>query len=203
MPKAAFCSQCGTHVWVSETGDCANGHPRSALRDEYEVAAPMPAPPATHSIGVPGLAAPSSQPSLAKPNPWKYVGWGFVIYLGGSVVLGIPFAVVGIPESLVGLVAALGGTFWALTAYYKAKYLYLLAMTTDGGAVAVKPNVWKYITIGMLIWVVGGIALGGVLLAGGQTSYGSGFVSGAIGGIYSIVAYNRAKCAALVARVSV
>ena len=144
MPKAAFCSQCGMNVWVNENGECTNGHPRSSLRDEYEVAASMPAPPTTDSIGVPGLAAPSSQPLLAKPNPWKYAGWGFVIYLGGSVVLSIPFAFFGIPESLVGLVAALGGTFWALAAYYKAKYLYLLATTDGGGAVVVKPIIGRF-----------------------------------------------------------
>ena len=42
MSKAAFCSQCGTNVWVNENGECANGHPRSSLRDEYE-ADPQPA----------------------------------------------------------------------------------------------------------------------------------------------------------------
>jgi chaperonin cofactor prefoldin len=56
MSKAAFCSQCGTNVWVNENGDCANGHPRSSLRDEYEVDPQPTAGSATPLVGSAGAS---------------------------------------------------------------------------------------------------------------------------------------------------
>ena len=37
MPKAAFCSECGTYVWIARDGGCVSGHPRSCLRGECDL----------------------------------------------------------------------------------------------------------------------------------------------------------------------
>lgn len=196
MPRAAFCSQCGRNVWLNESGDCANGHPRSSLGNEYEATAQAAMPLVPDSPSELAQAS-SSTPSSAKPNPWKYIGWGLTIYMAGSLIFGFAFALLGISENGAGVVAALCGTFWALVAYYGAKYRYLSAITASGGTVSPRPNVWKYIAIGMLIWVVGGFVLEGVSLAVGLNPYGSGYITGIVGSIYAVVAYNRAKCGAL------
>lgn len=47
MSKAAFCTECGANVWVKPNGECANGHARSSLRNEYETEAPPSAVPVT------------------------------------------------------------------------------------------------------------------------------------------------------------
>ena len=36
MPKAGMCAQCGTNVWLTEDGGCANGHDASQISDVYE-----------------------------------------------------------------------------------------------------------------------------------------------------------------------
>lgn len=36
MAKNAYCSECGTRVNLSESGECVRGHARSALRDVRE-----------------------------------------------------------------------------------------------------------------------------------------------------------------------
>ena len=64
MSKAAYCSQCGTNVWVSESGGCANGHPRSSLRDEYEVVAGVATPLSTPLVGASHSSQPLSSPSV-------------------------------------------------------------------------------------------------------------------------------------------
>src|SRR5664280_1224943 len=54
MPRAAFCSRCGTYQWVNADGTCANGHPAECLTDHHEVPVPgYAAGPAVDSGEVP------------------------------------------------------------------------------------------------------------------------------------------------------
>ncbi len=66
MPrKAAFCSQCGHYVWLTDEGLCENGHSRPNLRDVREVDV-LPAVAA-------GAASMSTPPSRTEPapSPWE------------------------------------------------------------------------------------------------------------------------------------
>jgi hypothetical protein len=60
VARNAYCSECATRVRLTEAGECANGHPRSSLRDVREgelgpVAAPK-ASAADPDAGSPNLA---------------------------------------------------------------------------------------------------------------------------------------------------
>ena len=37
MPQAAYCSECGTNVYVRADGRCPNGHGPESLSNHYEV----------------------------------------------------------------------------------------------------------------------------------------------------------------------
>jgi hypothetical protein len=41
MPKAGWCAQCGTNVWLLEDGSCQNGHDAAQISNAYE-AEPAP-----------------------------------------------------------------------------------------------------------------------------------------------------------------
>ena len=43
MPKAAFCSQCGENVYLSDDGTCPKGHGAESLSDYYDAPEPPPA----------------------------------------------------------------------------------------------------------------------------------------------------------------
>jgi len=42
MPRAGYCAECGTHIWLDAQGGCANGHSAECVSDVYE-AEPQPA----------------------------------------------------------------------------------------------------------------------------------------------------------------
>jgi hypothetical protein len=63
-----------------------------------------------------------------KPSPWPYVGLWFAVWLVGSIVVDIAFALVGIRIAPYGgAIAFVGGIVWAVAAYNKKKYQYLEA----------------------------------------------------------------------------
>jgi hypothetical protein len=44
MPKAGYCSECGTNVWLLANGSCANGHGAECVSGVYEDPGSPPAP---------------------------------------------------------------------------------------------------------------------------------------------------------------
>jgi len=47
MPKAGFCAECGSNVWLRADGGCERGHPATSVSGQYE--APGPAVPVVDS----------------------------------------------------------------------------------------------------------------------------------------------------------
>lgn len=72
MPRAGFCDQCGTNVWVNPDGSCANGHTADHVSGIYEADVPAPV----------AVAA----PVLRQPPPTKR-GGGTTVAIILAVVL--------------------------------------------------------------------------------------------------------------------
>ena len=92
--KNAYCNECGTRVMLAEDGSCANGHPRSALRDVREGA--LAAVPAADvrpiSSGRTGLVAGAPGPNVVSPNlPPAHELASKII---GGMIVGVPTALV-------------------------------------------------------------------------------------------------------------
>lgn len=77
MAKAAYCSECSQHVWIADGGGCANGHPRSCLRGEYDAltndVTGLPWPPARVVEAGPPRDARGAAAALSR-GVWSYVG---------------------------------------------------------------------------------------------------------------------------------
>ncbi|MDO9108382.1 MAG: hypothetical protein Q7U89_05255 [Coriobacteriia bacterium] len=44
MPRAGYCSACGTNVWLRDDGVCQNGHAAEQISQTYEAETPLPEP---------------------------------------------------------------------------------------------------------------------------------------------------------------
>jgi hypothetical protein len=67
MPKAAFCSQCGENVYLTEDGRCPKGHGPESLSNYYD--APSPEPVAQGPVEEPVPAAVPGTPAPGGPPP--------------------------------------------------------------------------------------------------------------------------------------
>lgn len=78
MPKAAYCSECASYVWVGKDGGCVSGHPRSCLRGEYEATQnPVTAGPSSPAPALQDVVSPTeprdAMTALSR-GVWSYVG---------------------------------------------------------------------------------------------------------------------------------
>jgi hypothetical protein len=81
----AYCNQCGTRVHLTGSGECPNGHARSALRDVREGAISAPGP-----ITAPGQAStPVGSPNLPPTAELsaQIIGKLIVIIPAGIIVI--------------------------------------------------------------------------------------------------------------------
>lgn len=87
MPEAAFCSQCGENVYLTDDGRCPKGHGPESLSQHYDVPAPPPADQGSVEepapAAVPGTPTPGGPPQGA---PAKKSNKTLIIVL---VVVGI------------------------------------------------------------------------------------------------------------------
>jgi len=66
VAQNAYCNECGTRVPLTESGACASGHPRSALRDVRE--GECPAGPLPRPSGAPATAQQAGAGASGSPN---------------------------------------------------------------------------------------------------------------------------------------
>lgn len=67
MPKAGYCAQCETNVWLREDGSCERGHPAASVSGHYD--APAPAE----------TVVPSAQATTPKPRRRAIVVAGAIV----------------------------------------------------------------------------------------------------------------------------
>ncbi len=70
MAHNAYCNECGSRVRLTESGECENGHPRSALRDVREGELD-PAAIAQRTSGPAVTGPPPPGPDAGAPNPTR------------------------------------------------------------------------------------------------------------------------------------
>lgn len=155
MPKAAYCSECGRVVWLTETG-CENGHPMSCVRDVREVEHPggvtTPGEPLAAAVGQPLLPSPIVDP-IPLPVPERDTkDCRFVLRSVLWSVYALPVIVVYLMASLDGIVGSRNPVYAADLAVSLPAYAAVLLHAWD--RCLARRAFWRAYAFAFVAWQV-------------------------------------------------
>ncbi|MDA3936646.1 MAG: hypothetical protein PF636_07270, partial [Actinomycetota bacterium] len=96
MAKAGFCSECGSNVWLDESGRCPAGHGAECIQNVYEAEVPPLATPQAAA----SVASESREPTAAASGRGKKTA--VILAITTLVVVGLAFGGFRVYDALLG-----------------------------------------------------------------------------------------------------